>query len=69
MKTHQNVIIDNAADLDYSDLMNSVRAELETRGITGEATGIIADLMVRYDEDVIEDNGQFYPESQYSHNN
>lgn len=66
MKTHDNVIIDNAADLDYSDLMDAVQAELEARGITGEATSIIADLMIRYDEDVIEDNdGQFYPESQY----
>jgi len=61
MKTYKNVTCFNAQDLGYSDLLQAVKEQLEDShpDLTGENLTIVADLMVRFDEDVTEENGQF----------
>lgn len=60
MKTYNNITIENAENMEYSELLDAVKNELSKEGFVGETATIIADLMVRYDEDVIEENGQYF---------
>lgn len=61
MKTYNNVTVFNAEELSASDLLNAVREQIEISypDLGSENATIVADLMVRYDEDVTESNGQF----------
>lgn len=61
MKTYKNVTVINIEDLNYSSLLEAVKEQLEQSypNLGGESLTIVADLMVRYDEDVTESNGQF----------
>jgi hypothetical protein len=61
MKTYKNVTGLNYADLDGSSLLETVKKQLEQSypNLGGESLTIVADLMVRFDEDVFEANGQF----------
>lgn len=59
MKTYSNITIENAESMNYNELMDAVKTELAKDGIKGESATIIADLMIRYNEDVTESNGQF----------
>jgi len=54
MKTYNNITIENADKMGYSELLEAVKNELAKDGIEGESATIIADLMVRFDEDVFE---------------
>ena len=61
MKTYRNITGINSEDLDGNSLLYAVKEQLEDSypGLTGESLTIVADLMVRFDEDVFEANGQF----------
>jgi len=61
MKTYKNITWINKEDLDHSSLLEAVKEQLQDShpDLTGENLTIVADLMVRYDEDVTEENGQF----------
>jgi hypothetical protein len=61
MKTYKNVTGINREDLSASALLEAVKEQLEQSypNLGGESLTIVADLMVRYDEDVTESNGQF----------
>lgn len=61
MKTYKNITWINREDLDHSRLLEAVKEQLQDShpDLTGENLTIVADLMVRYDEDVTEENGQF----------
>jgi hypothetical protein len=61
MKTYKNVTGINRTDLDSSSLLEAVKEQLQDSypSLNGESLTIVADLMVRYDEDVTESNGQF----------
>ena len=63
MKTYNNITIENADKMGYSELLEAVKDELSKDGIEGESATIIADLMVRFDEDVYEENGQYFTNS------
>ena len=61
MKTYKNVTGINRTDLDSSSLLEAVKEQLQDSypSLNGENLTIVADLMVRYDEDVTESNGKF----------
>lgn len=61
MKTYKNVTWINREDLDSSSLLEAVKEQLQDSypSLNGERLIIVADLMIRYDEDVYESNGQF----------
>ena len=61
MKTYKNVTGINKEDLDERSLLEAVKEQLQDSypNLTGENLTIVADLMVRFDEDVTEENGQF----------
>jgi hypothetical protein len=61
MKTYKNVTCLNKEDLDSNSLLYAVKEQLELSypNLNGENLTIVADLMVRYDEDVTEENGQY----------
>lgn len=61
MKTYKNVTGLNREDLDENSLLYAVKEQLEDSypNLMGDNLTIVADLMVRFDEDVTEENGQF----------
>lgn len=62
MKTYKNVTKTTGRNQScYSEILSDVKEELQKYypDLTGEDLTIVADLMVRFDEDVTEDNGQF----------
>ena len=61
MKTYKNVTGINRTDLDYNSLLDAVKEQLSDSysNLVGENLTIVADLMVRFDEDITEENGQF----------
>jgi DNA-binding protein Fis len=62
MKTYKNVTETTGRNQScYSEILSDVKEELQKYypDLTGEDLTIVADLMVRFDEDVTEDNGQF----------
>lgn len=61
MKTYKNVQVNSANVLSYRQLIQKVKAHLSQfyPELKGENQTIVADLMVRNDEDVFENNGQF----------
>lgn len=61
MKTYKNVTCLNKEDLDHSSLLEAVKEQLQDSypSLNGKELTIVADLMVRFDEDVTESNGQF----------
>jgi len=60
MKTYNNITIENADKMNYRELLEAVKNELSKKGVEGENATIIADLMVRFDEDVQEESGQYF---------
>lgn len=61
MKTYNNVTGINRTDLDHSSLLDAVKEQLSDSypNLISEELTIVSDLMVRFDEDVTEENGQF----------
>lgn len=61
MKTYKNVTGLNKIDMDSTSLLKAVKEQLQNSypSLRGENLTIVADLMVRHDEDVTEENGQF----------
>jgi len=61
MKTYRNVNYLNREDLDASSLLEAVKESLQDSypNLNEENITIIADLMVRFDEDVTEEYGQY----------
>jgi len=61
MKTYKNVTCFNREDLSSSDLLDAIKEQLEDSypNLSSENLTIVADLMLRFDEDVTEENGQF----------
>ena len=61
MKTYKNVTCLNAQDLDAHSLLNAIKEQVENSYpyLTGENLTIVADLMMRFDSNVYESNGQF----------
>jgi len=61
MKTYKNVTGINRTDLDSRSLLEAVKEQLQDSypSLNGESLTIVTDLMVIYDEDVTESNGQF----------
>lgn len=62
MKTYKNIDFLNREDLDENNLLEAVKEQLQDSHpeLSGDNLTIVADLMVRFDEDVIEDNGRFF---------
>ena len=61
MKIYRNITWLNGIDLDQNSLLLAVKEELAFRypDLSGDDLFIVTDLMVTYDEDVTEENGQF----------
>jgi hypothetical protein len=67
MKTYKNVTCFDRQDLSHTDLLNAIKEQLELSypNLGGEELTIVADLMIRYDEDITESFGQFICYSAY----
>lgn len=61
MKTYRNVTWINREDLDHNSLLEAVKEQLQESypSLNGDNLTIVADLMLRFDEDVTESNGNF----------
>lgn len=64
MRVIPNVILSNREEKEcYGKMYHNVKERLERRGEPDAS--YIATLMMRHDEDIVEDNGNYFPRSEY----